>query len=270
MKIRILLFILVTFGLNSLITAQNISVVSWNIRDLGKSKTNEQISFIAQTLRAYDVIAIQEVVAKDPGGAQAVAKIADALNRLGNKWDYVISNPTKSPSSYIKERYAFIWKTSKVQLNNRPYLATTLQEVCHREPYVAHFKTKQQKELVVLNYHARSSKNHPEIEIPYLAQFMKELNHKAVMICGDFNLNETHPVFHSFYQIGFMPALKNTKTTLKRKCTNEFLSRAHDNFYFKNIDLINIKVLNTPVNCQQMISYNPISDHLPIVGSFSF
>ncbi len=49
------------------------------------------------------------------GGAQAVARLADELNRKGTKWDYVISDPTSS-SAYKTERYAFIWKTSKVTI----------------------------------------------------------------------------------------------------------------------------------------------------------
>jgi uncharacterized protein with GYD domain len=40
-----------------------------------KSKSDVEINFIANTLGAYDVIAIQEVVA-GYGGAQAVAKLA--------------------------------------------------------------------------------------------------------------------------------------------------------------------------------------------------
>jgi hypothetical protein len=44
-------------------------------------------------VRDYDIIAIQEVVA-GYGGAQAVAKLADELNRKGSKWNYIISDPT--------------------------------------------------------------------------------------------------------------------------------------------------------------------------------
>ena len=40
--------------------------------------------FMAETLRDCDVVAIQEVVA-GPGGSQAVAKLADELNRKGAK-----------------------------------------------------------------------------------------------------------------------------------------------------------------------------------------
>ena len=86
-------------------------LLSWNLENFGKSKSDQEISFIANTIKDYDIITIQEVVAGN-GGAQAVVRLADELNRKGSKWDYRISDPTSS-SSYKTERYAFLWKTSK-------------------------------------------------------------------------------------------------------------------------------------------------------------
>ena len=76
---------------------------------------------MASTIKDFDIVAIQEVVAKDPGGAQAVARLAEALNRMGSKWDYTISNPTSS-SAYKSERYAFLWKPSKVTKMGKAWL----------------------------------------------------------------------------------------------------------------------------------------------------
>ena len=73
-------------------------LLSWNIENIGQSKSNVEISFVANTVKDFDIIAIQEVVAGD-GGAQAVARLADELNRKGAKWDYTISDPTSSSDS---------------------------------------------------------------------------------------------------------------------------------------------------------------------------
>jgi endonuclease/exonuclease/phosphatase family metal-dependent hydrolase len=67
-----------------------ISLISWNIRDFGQTKKNEELDRLAELVRDADILAIQEVVA-GYGGAQAVAKLADNLNRKGAKWDYVIN-----------------------------------------------------------------------------------------------------------------------------------------------------------------------------------
>jgi len=53
---------------NKVYPVSNLKIVTWNIRDLGRSKD-------------YDLVAIQEVVAKDPAGAQAVAKMKFSMNQ---------------------------------------------------------------------------------------------------------------------------------------------------------------------------------------------
>ena len=57
--------------------------MSWNVENLGKSKATETITFIASISKEFDVIALQEIVA-GYGGAQAVAKLTDELNRTGS------------------------------------------------------------------------------------------------------------------------------------------------------------------------------------------
>ena len=87
-------------------------LLSWNIENLGKSKSDTTINYIANTIQNYDIIAIQEVVA-GYGGAQAVARLVDELNRTGSKWDYTIRDPSCS-SAYISSRYASLWLTSSL------------------------------------------------------------------------------------------------------------------------------------------------------------
>jgi deoxyribonuclease-1-like protein len=107
-------YYLFTFSFLSAFANAPISVCSWNLENFGKSKSDTTIEFIANTIKDYDVVAIQEVVA-GYGGSQAVAKLCDVLNRKGAKWDYTVSDPTSSNNSYKVERYAFIWKTSKLK-----------------------------------------------------------------------------------------------------------------------------------------------------------
>ena len=84
------LVLVVVFYSFSLSAQHELTLVSWNIRDFGKTKSAEELDQIAEIVRAADILAIQEVVA-GYGGAQAVARLAAILNRKGSKWDYVIS-----------------------------------------------------------------------------------------------------------------------------------------------------------------------------------
>lgn len=249
-----------------------VKIVSWNIQDLGQSKNNEEIDFIVKVLKDYDLIAIQEVVAKHPGGAQKVAQIVDELNRKGSKWDYRISNPTKSPSVYMSERYAFIWKTSKLDIQGRAYLDEELEHVIYREPYIANFKLKSnQKPITVVNFHSRKHDDLPELEIQYFRNYNERLNTDKILIVGDFNLNEKHQVWSDFHHLGYNSALKNAKTTLKRKCKDDnYLSHAIDNiFYSKQINFINSGVIDYIKTCDNLIIARKISDHLPVFLEFS-
>jgi len=251
--------------------SDNLTLASWNIRHLGRTKTPEDIHQIATILRDFDIVAIQEVVAKDPAGAQAVAKIADELNRMGAKWDYQISDPTKSPSVYMSERYAFLWKTSKVSLVHKAYLDRKLEDLCYREPFVAIFKKKGKTEpFYVVNYHSRKYYDKPEEEIIHFIDYPKRLDSDRILIAGDFNLSEKHAVWKPFYTKGFKSALQNQRTTLKVKCKDgDYLSHPIDNVYFtQGIDMVQAGSIDLVTSCGNLERAREISDHLPVYIEF--
>jgi deoxyribonuclease-1-like protein len=254
--------------LNKADTASNLKIVTWNIRDLGRSKNAAEIIEIANVLRDFDLVAIQEVVGKDPAGAQAVAKIVDELNRMGSKWDYRISDPTKSPSVYISERYAFLWKTSKVSLLTRAYLDKALEDYCFREPFIGKFQLKNgTRPFYVVNFHSRKYNDHPEEEIKFFKNYPEKLYTNRVFILGDFNLNEKHKVWDDLYELGFNSAVQNTKTTIKIACKDGiYLSHTIDNIYYntsvaQNIQANHIDFVKT---CKNLEFARTLSDHLPV------
>lgn len=251
-----------------------LKIASWNIRDLGKTKNEQEILQIAKIISDYDIVGIQEVVAKDPAGAKAVAKIADELNRKGAKWDYRISDPTKSPSVYISERYAFLWKTSRVKLMSPAYLDSALEEKCFREPFIGEFQLKNDlNPFYVVNFHSRKFNDNPEEEIIFLKDYPRRLKSDKVFIAGDFNLNENHKVWDNLYRLGFKSALKKTKTTLKMKCDeNNYLNYPIDNIYYlsSSIELLESGSNDFVNNCNNLKAARFLSDHLPVFMTFTF
>ncbi|MBK8855685.1 MAG: hypothetical protein IPN10_16670 [Saprospiraceae bacterium] len=112
-----------------------ITFVSWNIKDFGQSRDDKEMNAIADYVKHADIVAIQEVVAKHPGGAQAIARLVDVLNRKGSAWDYRVSDPTFSSSPQKSERYAYLWKPSKVTVTGGgPKLIHELSTQVEREP----------------------------------------------------------------------------------------------------------------------------------------
>lgn len=251
---------------------QPIVITSWNIRDCGGKKDDSEILFIAQTLRDADLVAIQEVVAGDPAGAQAIGRLADQLNRMGSKWDYRISDPTNSPVKGQSERYAFLWKTSVLDMIHKPHLDSILADQIIREPYIGRFRQRStKKEFIVVNFHSRKFDQHPEEEVRYFTSYSKRFD-APVIIAGDFNMSEDNSVFGSLYQQGYIPVLLRQKTTLKATVTNgSYLNHAIDNIYLPEGLCLEF---GTPIDfvkkCASLDSARMISDHLPVFCRFSF
>ena len=248
----------------------NISFISWNIRDFGKTKNTEELDRIADIVRDVDIVALQEVVA-GPGGAQAVAHLADILNRKGSKWDYVVSNPTKSPK-YATERYAFLWKTSRIKVEKRGNLISELDSLVDREPFFIDFY-KNGRKLSVINFHSRPHDKNPESEIAAITDYLKKSYRQTpLLLVGDFNVDEKKPVFDNLKNMGFRTAVSNQRTTLKLSCDkNNYLNYAIDNIFYSH-DILKLQgsASDFVMLCENLTNARMLSDHLPVFFEFSF
>ena len=239
-------------------------LLSWNIANFGQSKSNSEISFIANTVKDYDIVAIQEVVA-GYGGAQVVATLADELNRKGSTWDYAISDPTSS-SAYKTERYAYLWKTSRARLKGKPWLESKFQLEIDREPYLATFVINQ-KEVTLVNFHAITKSKQPEKEIKYFKYLPAQYPQLNLLFLGDFNCPQSHSVFTPLKKMGYDSALKRQKTSLKKACQyNACLASEFDNFFYlpSKTKVYQSGILPFYTAFSSLKDARKISDHVPI------
>ena len=238
--------------------------------NFGKSKSDSEIEFIANTIKNYDIVLIQEVVAKDPGGAQAVGRLAEALQRKGIKWDYRISDATSGENSYKRERYAFLWKPSKVTLQGKPWLEIKYNQEIDREPFFATFKSGNQ-EFTIANFHAITKSMQPETEIKYFKFLPEEYKNLNLLFCGDFNLPQSHTVFNPLKKMGYAPSLIAQKTSLKQECKeNECLASEFDNIFFdlSKINMVSSGIIKFYSSYANLKDARNISDHVPITFQF--
>jgi deoxyribonuclease-1-like protein len=262
------LFTLLLLSITSFGFSQ-IRMISWNLENFGKSKSDAAFSFMANVIKEYDIIAIQEVVAGN-GGAQAVAKLADELNRKGSKWDYTISDPTTSTPNKT-ERYAFIWKTASLKKIGKAWLEKKYASAIEREPYLCTFEY-HNKQFTAVSFHAITKTKQPEKEIKYFQFFPVEYPMLNLIFIGDFNCQQSHSVFMSLRKTGVTSALVNQKTSLKRSCKNgECLASEFDNMYFSKskIRKLNSGVVTFYQNFPSLKEARTISDHCPIWMEFS-
>lgn len=264
--IKLLLFLLLFLTAP---TFAQVKLLSWNIENLGKSKSDSEISFIANTVKNYDIIAIQEVVAGD-GGAESVAKLADELNRKGSKWDYTISNPTSS-SAYKTERYAFLWKTNKIKKTGNAWLEKKYHLEIDREPYFCTFEY-ENKQFTIANFHAITKSKQPETEIKYFKFLPLEYPNLNLIFVGDFNCPQSHTVFNPLRKMGYTSTLANQKTSLKKECVaGNCLASEFDNIFYKTstIKVTNTGVIHFYTDFNTLEQARKISDHIPIWMEFS-
>jgi deoxyribonuclease-1-like protein len=247
-----------------------ITICSWNLWDFGKTKSDIEIEFIANIVKDYDIVLIQEVVAKDPGGAEAVSRLADVLNRKGEKWDYSVSNPTFS-SAYKAERYAFAWRTSRVKKTGEAWLEEKYKVEIDREPYYATFVVAG-KSFTLVNFHAITKSKQPETEVKYFKFLPEAYPDLYLIFCGDFNLPQSHTVFNPLKKMGYQPALSGQKTSLKQECIDDdCLASEFDNFFFNSSKITRqssgaIHFYKSFTNLKEA---RKISDHIPVVFEFS-
>lgn len=250
---------------------QRVRLISWNIQDLGGTKNAFELQRMVAILKNYDLIVIQEVVAKDPRGAQAVALLDDLLDRTGSNWDYTVSDETSSSKPKQRERYAYLWRTNVLNKRLDARLDTALSDLCLREPYLAQFRVVGGGSFFVVNFHSKIYDEHPEDEIRYFSEYKRRFNSDKVLIVGDFNLDEKHPVWEDLYRKGYASVLKNTKTTLKRSCKgHQYLSHSIDNIYYDTMgfSVVDGATYDFVRECSNLKEARKLSDHLPVIMEF--
>ncbi len=254
-----------------LVSHAQVSVCSWNLMNFGKSKSDSELEFIATTLNKFDVITIQEVVA-GTGGPQAVVRLVAILNNKGAQWDYAISNPTTSDNPSSVERYAYLWKPSKVKKIGKCWLEQNFHNEIDREPYMSTFEY-QGKTFTLVSFHAVPKKKNPESEIKYfklLPGLYAKLN---LIFMGDFNCPQSNEVFNPLKNMGYATLLSNQKTSLKQKCKgNECLASEYDNMLYNNKKNNALKGGIVPfyTSFTTLKEARTISDHVPIWSVFQF
>lgn len=244
---------------------EQVSICSWNIQNFGKSKSDKEIGFIARTINRFDIVALQEVVS-GPEGPKAVAKLLDALSRKGFKWDYAVSPVVSSDNPYQRERYAFLWKPSRVKTPGKAFLDRFYAAQIEREPYLLTFQ-RGQSQFTLANYHAPPKNKNPEAEIKYFKSYPDLYKSHNMIFCGDFNLPESHSVFNPLKKIGYAPALVGQKTTLRQKCLADgCLASQYDNFFFegKSVVVAVAGVVHFYRHFSAIKKAREISDHLPV------
>ena len=260
---------------------QSVSIVSFNGKHWGRPA--QDIEAAASLLFAAnpDLVALQEVNTGE-SGVVAVNDLARALSaKLKTKYCVAFSD---LPSE-ARERYALLWRettlayvttTGEVKSRCLPQAVTLplfnrKAEEIVREPVYAMFQTKgSQKKFIASTVHLVPSGKKPQHEVApvfdSLPQKGEDFANIPLILMGDFNLSNAHPVFEVIKSQGFSAMMApRTKTSLKMK-KREY-SKEYDQFFTRGLtcsegERIDVYALLPGMSGEDI--YNNISDHAPI------
>lgn len=241
---------------------------TWNIANLGRSKSDAELADITQVLRDCDLVAVQEVSTSE-AGAQAVARLDDLLDRTGAQWDYLISDPTVGDG---RERYAFLWKTFRVQRIGDGWLEPTLATALDREPFLARFEFRRRR-LLVANFHAVPADKDPAAEIRHLDRLHDYYAGEHLLVVGDFNLVQHDAAFDDLKTQGYAPVLPDQRTTIRMKVAEDgHLANAYDNIFYEPtaLQVHQAGVVDFTGEYPSLEAARDISDHLPVYAAIGW
>lgn len=247
----------------------SVAFVSWNGGNFGRSKSEEDIVFMAKFLREADIISLQEISTSE-FGAKTVAKLADELNRTGAKWDYAIS-----PSTYesaAKERFAFLWKAHRIKaVPQKVFLLESLSGKMLREPAKINLRVDGINELTIISLHLAPTEKNPREELLAVSGRTEEFSGGNIILAGDFNLShkELDPVLKN--GLNFQHQI-NGKTSLKQKADSrgKYLSKEYDNIYTRGDMIIcRSSIADFVKKFSDLEKARKISDHLPVFIVFN-
>lgn len=106
---------------------------SWNIEHLGWSDDTRNYVALAEVVRHFDFMAIQEVM-----DAAALERLRVALiKRTGQRWESLVSHEIGRGG--YKEAYAFLWRDAVISYAGDALVYLDQRDVFAREPYSARF-----------------------------------------------------------------------------------------------------------------------------------
>ena len=247
----------------------SVHLLTWNLYNIGKSKDSSELAYIANIIKDYDVIAIQEV-SSSSYGPNAMQRLDQALEKIEKGWSFIVSEPTTYKETRSDERYAFFWKEEKLELDTA-WLASDFADTLDREPFLARF-TYLDNDFTLLSFHAVPKSKKPVKENSLMDDIHRTYENENFLLMGDFNQSESHYAFDDLKSEGYGVSITNQKTSLKMKPKDGvLLANEYDNIFWEisSLDTVNAGVIEFHKDFNTLKEARTISDHIPVFLEFT-
>jgi len=165
-----------------------IRIATFNIQEFDKAKsdTRDVINVLAEIITRFDIVALQGI--SDASGI-AIRRLEYVVDALLKDYGFIIGPCLGRTSS--KERFAFMYKTETISVEEHYTFDDTSHDHFHREPLIAQFKTQSGSfDFVLITIHTEPDNATREINALPVAvkdaqsRFPEE---KDFIVLGDLN-----------------------------------------------------------------------------------
>lgn len=275
--------------------APTIRIASFNIQTFGKSKASKPyvMQALAQVVRGFDVIAIQEIRTQDDRFIPNFLR--DYVNTSGAVYDAKVSRRLGRTSS--TEQYAFIYNTATVMAH--PTFCAVVpdpEDRLHREPYAALFRTRivepyKPFTFTLINTHTDPDEIPEELDALYYVyrqvqrSAIGQATEDDVILLGDLNTkvpsssphnpnSQARPIAPS--DLGLLAQVPGISPLIRQQATNTRGSRLYDNILIPSLATVEFTGRYGVLDLRTQLGYQlteeqalQISDHQPVWGEFS-
>ena len=277
--------------------AQNnptIRIASFNIQTFGKSKASKPhvMRTIAEIIRRYDVVAIQEIRTQDDYFVQNLLR--DYVN-VGGRAHYAASVSPRLGRTVSTEQYAFVYNAATIDISPQvDFVLTDHDDALHREPHVALFRTRvlpaeRAFTFILMNIHTDPDEIPDELNSLYGAyQAVQRMSifgavEDDVILLGDLNTNVSAAGPRSASKnvrslaptdLGLLARIEGIYPLIRNQATNIRGTRLHDNLLIPRNTTTEFTGRAGVFDIQSEFGLtldqaDDVSDHLPVWGEFS-
>lgn len=173
--------------------ASEITIATFNVQVFGQTKASKPdvMATLASIVRAYDLVAIQEI--KDSQG-RVPGLFLDAVNADGSAYAMDIGPRTglQEDDRSSQEQYGYYYDTTTIeQVGDGALFDDSVGDLFQREPYAARFKAKAGSfTFVLIDIHTRPESAVPEIRALFYVMLWAQARwpeEDDFIVLGDFN-----------------------------------------------------------------------------------
>jgi deoxyribonuclease-1-like protein len=251
--------------------AGTIRIASFNIQVFGEKKISKPrvCSLLAEVIRNFDLVAIQEIRSKQ----EILPQFVDAINATGRRYDYVVGPRLGRTAS--KEQYALIFDTATIEVDRGAlYTVGDPDDLFQREPLVGWFRVRgpppdQAFTFSLVDIHTEPDRASQEVDS--LADVFRAVRDDGrgeddVILLGDLNSDDHH--------FGRLAQIPHIRWAISGVATNTRGNKLYDNIVFS--DTATTEYTGRSGVFDTIREFNltmeeaiEVSDHMPIWGEFS-